>query len=461
MKYLSVLIIGILLVSCSTIEPVAPELMVISREIPEQPYSTISVPVKLNLKPYFESTDDAVPRMFQDGEQFCDGVSYAYRFLRDTIRFKGLGDELAFSVDGKYSISLNYCPTCTGLFTTDPICITPRIYTDCGVNEPMREIYVKYHSKIGLTNDHKLKSTTTLEEITPKSPCKITVFEYNATEMLVEELTNALTVVEDDIDKEIGAIDLKADMQYTWDALSEYVDLEGYGYFYINPEEVAVSDIIYKGDTAYFNTILKAKPTVLLERKNDTIKSVIPDLSKFEEKEGFDVYMDIVAGYDSLSTVINKSLAGLETNVKKRKVVFDSIAIYGSAQNQISFKVNFGGAKKGELYLVGTPEFDSTSQVISFPDLTFDINTKSALLKSAKWLFDKKITKLIRHYSTIDLHPHLDSLRTMVTASLNGEITEGVNMTGDVNKMTIQFIQPSEGELFIRMKAIGEIELAM
>lgn len=453
---------GVLLISsCGSIKPIAPDLEVLSMQVPEQPYSTITVPVKVNLKPYFEETDSVVPKVFKGEEQVCEGVSFKYLFLRDPINFEGEGEEIKFSVDGKYSLWLNYCPNCNGWFSTEPVCVIPRIYASCGVDEPMRKVFVEYSSNIKVSKEYKLESKTTLKEVKAKSPCKITVFSYNATELLEEELFTALQEIEKDIDKEIGAVDLRPDMEYTWDALNEYVDLEGYGYFYINPESVMISDISYVGDTAYFNTVLKAKPFVSLQKIDSIKKRPLPDLQEFEESDGFDVYMDILAPYDSLSSILNRDMAGMETEVKGKKVVFDSVFVYGSTNNQISFRVKFSGKKRGEMYFTGTPIFDSLEQVISFPDLTFDLKTKSALLKSAKWMFDKKITNLIRDYAEVDLKPHLDSLKVTVDSSLNGEITEGVNMKGKVEHLGVKIVVPQEHQLFVRMKTLGRIEVNM
>ena len=93
--------------------------------------------------------------------------------------------------------------------------------------------------------------------------------------------------------------------------------------------------------------------------------------------------------------------------------------------------------------------------------MEFDIKTRSVLLKSAKWLFDKKVTNLIRESSSMDLKPYLDDLRETLGSSLNVEITTGVHMTGAVNEILIDYIFPRSQYLFIRINSKGSLGIKM
>jgi hypothetical protein len=460
-SFASLIALVFLLVSCGSINPEAPEIIVQEElEIPPQPVSLIKVPIKVNLKPYFDETNKSVPTKFEGGDHSCDGVSFDYIFKRNPINFEGKGKFLEFEVKGKYSLSLDYCPECTSLFSSKGNCLTPRIYASCGIGEPMRKMYVAYKTEIGVTDSYKLNSTTKLKKVKALSPCKITVFKYNATETLETEVAGALKEVEKDIDKEISSVDLRPDMEETWNALWEPFDLNGYGFMYLKPSEVSVSDIKFKGDTAYFNAFLKASPSVYLDTVPVAAKP-LPDLSKFERNNGFDITMDIAAKYDSLSSILSQNLSGVKTEISGKEVIFGDIEVHGAANHRINIKVEFSGSKKGVLYLTGTPVFNEEAQHISFPDLEFDLDTKSALLKSAKWLFDKKITKMVREAASMDLAPYLEDLKSTIDESLNGKIDEGIYMNGKVNTIHINYIYPREDKLFIRLQSTGALGIQM
>lgn len=214
-KYLlfTVLLHCSLFISCSTIHPESPKIQVGVIEIPEQESSVLKIPIRINLAPYFKETEKSVPKTFKGAEQTCEGISYSYKFIREPIHFKGTGERLFFDVDGKYALNLNYCLKCTDLLSDKPNCVVPRIYASCGVDEAMRKIHVAFETEISLSQHYKLVSHTKLKEAKALSPCEITVFNYDATEMLEEEVSKALTAVEKDIDAEISSVNLKPEIQ--------------------------------------------------------------------------------------------------------------------------------------------------------------------------------------------------------------------------------------------------------
>lgn len=453
--------IALILISCRSIQVEAPDIIANTVDsIPEQPISYIKVPIKVDLTPYFNETNDAVPTSFSGEEKTCEGVSFSYKFLRAPIQFDGKGKELHFDVDGKYALQLSYCPQCTELFSSEGNCVTPRLHASCGIGESMRKMHVGYSTEIGVDKNYQLTSKTTLRTVKALTPCKITVFNYDATKTLEEEVTGALKDVEKDIDNEISSISLKEDMQETWDALREPVDLEGYGYFVMNPEAISMSKISYEGKYAVFDALIQARPSVELT-KPDLNGAKIPALCNHLNKNGFEIVMDINATYDSLSYMLTKSIKGTKVDVKKKEVIFQDISVYGAADKKLSIEVQFEGSKKGTIYLQGTPVFDSVSQHISFPDLTFDVKTKSVLLKSAKWLFDKKITETIRDAASMDLKPYLDTLKQELNETINMEIDKGIYMSGEVNSATISIILPMADKLFVRAKGTGKLRIDM
>ena len=447
------------LASCGSISPEAPEIIVQETYIaPPVEVSTIKVPIKINLKPYFDETDRSIDTRFTGKEEQCSGVSVEYNFIRNPIEFKGIGDKLLFDVDGKYAIKLNYCPSCSDLFASTPYCLTPRLYASCGVGEPMRKIHVGYETTIGITKNYSLKSTTKLRKVEALSPCKITVFEYDATTMLEKEVTKILSEMEKDIDKEISSVSIKSEIEKTWKLLHEPTNLAGYGFLELNPKAIAIGNINYRGNFAEFDVILEAKPKIL-SVASDTKPKPLPPVSTFKDRDGFDIHTDIYSNYDSLSAVLTRSLKGTKLDLKGKEVIFGDIAIYGASNKQISIKLSFTGSKKGTLYLVGTPTFDKEKQHISFPDLESDVKTKSALLKSAKWLFDKKVTNLLRASASMDLTPYLTSLKSTMDQSLNIELDKGVKMSGQVKDIKIDLIHPMSEQLHVRVLSTGNIAI--
>ncbi len=450
----------VVLSSCKTIAPLQPETIV--EEVPEltQKESTTYLPIKINLAPYLAEAEKSLPKSFTGKEDNCDGVSYSYKFNRNPIKFEGKGDYLYYEVDGKYALNLNYCPDCTYLFDNKGTCVIPRIYASCGVGEPMRKVMVAYATKFKITPDFKFKTTTNLNKFETIDACEITVFNYDATGKLRKEVVGVLKDLENDIDKEMASIDIRSEIEEVWNMLSEPTSLGKYGYLSIRPKSISLSDIKFENKQAAIELSLTIQPAVTTYPP-ETKTNNLPLLSEHKKAKGFDINLDIIASYDSLSSILTSEIAGKKILIKKNEVIFKTVEIQGAINNQLNLKVGFEGKRKGTLYLVGTPIFDSIQQIISFPDLVFDLKTKNALLKSAKWLFNSKITDLMRTSATFDLKPHLIEMKKMVQKEMNREISKGIKLSGKIDSIDLQNIYPNHDKLILRVNSKGEINLSM
>jgi hypothetical protein len=199
----------------------------------------------------------------------------------------------------------------------------------------------------------------------------------------------------------------------------------------------------------------------ITSQKPTTKVSELPKLSDYKAANGFNISLDIQANYDSLSSILNKELKGKQVMIKKNLVIFDSMEVQGALNNKLNLKVAFSGKRKGTLFLVGTPVFDSVQQIITFPDLTFDLNTKNALLKSAKWLFNSKITDKLQEFAVFDLKPHLIEVKKSIEKELNREISIGIHLKGSIKDVSVGKIYPTNSQLLIRVHADGKMSVKM
>jgi hypothetical protein len=460
-KIKALYIITFFLFSCGSIKPEQPLNEFQDAPKINQPISSIVVPIKINLTPYLKETENSIPKKFSGKEENCEGVSFSYIFYRDPIKFNGNKNMLTFDIDGKYSLKLNYCPKCTELFDNKGNCLVPRLFVSCGINEPLRKIKIGYKTELSISPDYKIKSKTDLQKVETIDPCEITVFKYDATKTLKEEITKALENLEKDIDKEIGKVDLKTQAESAWKTLSNPIPLGKYGFLYTNPSKIGLNNLSFNGNSASFDLSIGLNPTLNTNLIEEKKKNELPKLSNFTNKEGFLITLDILASYDSLSSIISEEINGKEIEIKGKKVVFEHMKIFGSSNNKLNFEISFSGKKEGVLYLNGTPIFDKEKQIVSFPDLEFDVKTKSALLKSAKWLFSSKITDMLRINTIFDLKPHIETVKTSLNKQINAKFQGGISLKGSIQKVVMENIYPSEKQLILRLNTEGKISLEL
>jgi hypothetical protein len=308
--------------------------------------------------------------------------------------------------------------------------------------------------------NYKLDARTNLKEVTPKDPCEITVFNYNATDQLVKEVKNSLKELSKEIDKGIEDLDIKKEVDVIWKSLVKPIDLQGYGYLSIKPEQVGVKNLRLHGTTLKFDAQVAAYPIVSLEKSNEKLPT-LPNLSKIPESDGFAINLALEANYDSLNRILMKTLKGKTIDVKGKKIVFDSLHVHGAAKRMLTIAVQFSGSKSGTMFLNGTPQFNDSTQTLSFPDLTFELQTKNALLKSAKWLFNDKITDMIRQQAILDLRPIIENLQVEINKQLNTNIDASTSLSGKMKELKVLSIFPDQKKLILHANLKGNLNVTI
>ena len=447
--------------SCKTIKAPLPEIENEKLTIKKQELSVINLPISIRLKPFYKEINSAAPKEFNGAKNMCEGVSYSYIFKRSPLTFYGVGNQLISTINGKYSLKLNYCPKCTSLFNKTGNCVIPRIYASCGIDEPMKKIKVQFGSYLRLNKDYSIHSKTKLLKLNLLDPCKITVFKYDATNEVKKEFQASLKNMAIEIDSQIEETNFKKEAQILWDKISEPIPLASFGYLYINPKKISLSDLNYKNDLAYLNFNLYATPIFNSSIDSSFKLSKVPDLSTYKKEDGFSVEFDIKEHFDSLSILINNQLKDSSIKINKHKFIFKECSVFNASNTKIGIKISFSGKKKGTLFLVGTPNYNMKDKVLSFPDLDFDIKSKNVLLKSAKWLLNKKVKEKMVAAAVFNLNEELDLVKNQINTALNKEYMSKITLSGTIDKIDIKQISLMEKSLFIRAVAAGSLKVSL
>lgn len=461
LPFFLIILLLVLFSACrTTIDPIAPVVTEQRAPLPEQPLSTLVLPITVNLTEYYKMADEQVPYTFDGGEQHCEDVSYTYHFVRDPLVLAANDRAVDINVSGKYRIKMNYCPSCTDLFSDDPNCIIPRIYFSCGYGEPMRRMKLSYHTDIELTSDYGLSTTTKLSDLKAIDPCEVTVFSYDATDQLLTEVRKSLQSLAKDIDKQLSGITFRKEAAEMWKQAATPVEIPGYGYISMQPISVQLTNPLIRDNVLKTMLIVEARPNFTTIKPLETVVPPLPPLQLTNSTPGdtLELFADLHLSYDSISSISNRYIRGTKLTIKKKDIVLDSVRITGSSDQKLVFKVGFSGDKKGVLYITGKPVFNKELQQIELAEADFDIETKSALLNTAEWLFSDKILFEITKSSKQDLKPQLQQLMTEINQSLRYE-QEGFILFGIVSGLLVDQVYPETDRLIIRVAARGTMQL--
>ena len=123
------------------------------------------------------------------------------------------------------------------------------------------------------------------------------------------------------------------------------------------------------------------------------------------------------------------------------------------------------GSYNGNIYLSGKPIYNANTNEVELENLVFELNTKSFLLKSAKWLFNRKLINMIQKTLKFQVAENINAMKSTIQQQLkNYQIAPNVILNGNVEELRISGIQVipdnlngrvfSKGNLLIDVKGI-------
>jgi uncharacterized protein DUF4403 len=164
--------------------------------------------------------------------------------------------------------------------------------------------------------------------------------------------------------------------------------------------------------------------------------------------------------YDSLSNIVSSQLKDRRFDLTSSKyIIVKDCMLYGMDNENLIIKVSFEGSEKGIFYLTGKPVFDASAKIIELKDLDFDIRSKNTLLKTAAWLFNKRIVNELKKYSRFDLTSYVSTAITSVNQQLNKEWMKGIQSNGKMDEIKIVNFYPLREHLVVRSNCSGTLSV--
>jgi hypothetical protein len=450
-----------MLSACAVVKPPAPSNEGV--DIPKivQPVSNIEIPVSADLKSYIVQAENSVPAKYSDNQQPCEGLRYNYVFTRTPFAIIGSNNVVNLQFTGSYGFTVSYCAKCGTLFGSQQQCLVPVISAQCGMGgEPLRRMVISYQSTINVTPDFHLRSKTILYPAPkPIDRCSVLMGNIDITDRLIQYISGPLNDLGKQVDARIAAYDIRPQVNQLWKNLATEIQLPDVGYLNINPQAVQLSNFTLSGSSINFTVGLSAKPVVTVLSQQQQPKPM-PNLSAYLPANGFNIYLDLLENYDHLTRTVNQQLHGQQVEVVGHTFIVDSTRVYGIG-SKIAMQVNFSGTNTGTIYLTGTPTYDQKTHELSFPDLNFDLKTKTWMLKAAKWMFNGVITDMMRKRATYNFSSFIADSKERLQKQISQGFGSNIQPQVTFNTLDIQAIYPTAEKLIIRTQLNGNIKVNM
>jgi hypothetical protein len=158
--------------------------------------------------------------------------------------------------------------------------------------------------------------------------------------------------------------------------------------------------------------------------------------------------------------LVNKRFDVAE-GIFKKHIVIEQTAVSGDDAGNLVIKIDFSGSFDGTAYFTGKPVYNPEKKSIEVQDLDYDLKTNNLLLKTAKWLFNKKILTELEKYTSFDLSQYYDTASKTLNTWLNREWTRGIRGTGSVNELKLTSVYALPQHLLIRSNCVGKLSVVV
>jgi hypothetical protein len=436
-----------------------------SLTIDSLPESQIDIPIQINLRPIYTLAEKNVDTVFtspnypNDWVQAGCATRYKYRFRRSPLKMSMSGTLLNLVFTGYYQVigSTRVCVNGTVLSPWTPGC-------RCGFDEPERRVNVGFVSSFKLLPNHILSTKIVRNEPRALDKCEVCFWGQDVTLSVMNGLKAELDLSKKAMEDSFGAMNLKPFMQQAWNMLGDVYTIPNVGYFSLHPKSLRMENINAKNDMLNINIGITATPVISFAKPDATVTAV-PNLSTANHPGGFTVYLEAALQYDSLSKVLNGYLVNRRFDISeglfKRHAVIRETTVSGNEDGNLLIKLDFEGSFNGTIFFTGKPVYNAEKMAIEVQEMDYDLKTKNLLLKTARWLFNKRIISELKKHTSFELAAYYQTAASTLNTWLNREWTKGIRGTGAVNELKLTAVHALPQHLLIRSNCTGKLMVSV
>jgi hypothetical protein len=429
------------------------------------PPSEIDIPIQVNLRPFFAVAEANVDTHFTSPDYPLSWIQpdcatrYKYYFRRSPLRLSGAGRSMNILFTGYYRIigSTRVCVKGTVVSPWTPEC-------KCGFSEGERKVTIGFNTSFWLSPNYILQTKTARLEPKAMDNCTVCFWGQDITKTVMKGLKKELDASKKLMEDSFGLINLRPYMQLAWNKLNTVYSVPNVGYITLNPKLLRMDNLSVKNDLLNINIGITATPIVSFIKPVEA-SSPVPNLSTAATKNEFNIFLEAALQYDSLTRVMNGYLVNkrieLSEGLIKKHIIIRSAVISGDVLGRLNIKLDFTGSFTGTAYFIGKPVYNAEKKTIEVENLDYDVDTKSFLLNTAKWLFDKKITNELKKSTSFGLSNYYETAKMNLNGWLNKEWTKGIKGTGAVKDLKVVAVQALQQHLLIRTNCTGKLNVTV
>lgn len=452
----------------SSLTPSAPQAVMGGAEasarvvLPPVSPSVVDAPISYALEPALRALEAAVPRTFGDLEDRHTLSSNT----RQSVAFEATRTPFKVALDSM-RLTLTTVVSYQGRGWYNPA-IGPTVSGSCGTGDEQPRVRVVLTIDIELGHDWKMQSKTRLKSIEPltdqdRDQCRVTLLKIDVTDRVMKAFRPLLISRLPTVDRNIRGFDVHSRMEKWYNKLNKSIRITDSLWLMLGPEQVRVGEMRLTDTALIFDIRLFAKPLLIAGPRPANITTSLPPMVPAAREVGDSAHIRLegLLAYDVAGALLSKQLVGRRFSRFGRRLSIASTRVYPLGDGRVVLAVGIEGAVVGDAYFVGTPQVDTTTKMLTVPDLDFDVETANALVRGLAWIKKSDMVNDLRQRAQVPLEPIVEETRARVEEALNRDLADGVLLSGQVQSGRLLDVIADPRWLIVRAEATGTIGLSI
>lgn len=435
----------------------------VSKPPPPIEPSEVMVPVTIDLTSMFVDVEKRVPasdRAVDDWKIVASSpigpVGLKYDVRREPLRFDMQGNRLSVGArvyywfEGAQRITK---PIIGGYYWQS--------LGSCGRGEPPREALIGLTTTVNLSEDWRVKSSTTVSPTQYPKKCSVTFLNIDITGRVNDVFRGGLAQAAALADQQVAQQgNLRPYGEQAWKYLQEPVMLDSGIWLVINPVAASAGPLNGSGKSVTATVGVTAYPQVVLGGRPRAEARALPKLALTPPKEGFRITVEGELTFADASRELARALVGKRYRISGHDVEITGISVYGGDDMAV-VEVGMKGDIDGKVYLVGRPAFDAASNRVIIDNLDFSLETKNVLANTADWLTHGSIQRTIADSAQWYLSDRIADVRERINRAINRKISGSIAMSGQVNAIRPAGFYTTPTSFKVRGVLDGSVKIIM
>lgn len=432
--------------------------------IPPLGASVVEAPITYDMSGAMDSLERAIPRTYGDITQRMQaGTNRRAHFAFAVAR-----EPFSFHVDGR-TVSLSTVVEFEGRGWYLPL-IGPEISAACGTGGvPRPRIAATLVSSAEITPDWRLRTRTRIGKLEPvtdsaRDRCRVSIFRIDVTDRVVEATRKLLEMGLSKIDEGVAGWDSRSRFEQLWRNLQKPVRFTDSVYMIMRPYSAQLGQITARNNTVVARLRLVASPSVITgpyPNEFDLMKP-LPRLGPVTRVgEGAHVLLEGSLSYPVAKALIGRVLVGREFEQSGKKLKITGVEVMGIGGGRVALGITLKGAVHGRIWFTGTPALDRERRELYVPDLDVDVGTANLLVRGFEWLKGEEMRNFLRARARVSEAELIGRLSELAEKGINRTLTEGIVLSGQVNRAEATSVRASVADLRVRALAEANIRLSI